>query len=62
MAKSRVQINADSDKKRGVKTKGFKLHLDTIALIEQIAKENNISQAELIKQSVELFVQKNKSE
>lgn len=58
MSKSRVQINADSDKKRGVKTKGFKLHLDTIAFIEQIAKENNISQAELIKQSVELFAQK----
>lgn len=53
MAMSIAEIQKRSDIKRGVKTKGFKLHLDTIALIEQLSEELNISQAQLITQAVQ---------
>lgn len=53
MAMSRVEINAKSDAKRGVKVKGFKLHESTIYQIEQLAKQLEISQTQLIKLAVE---------
>lgn len=55
--KSRNQTQYDSDAKRGVKIKGFKLHLDDIALIEQVAKEANMPQNQLIVEAVKLWQQ-----
>ncbi|UNU73292.1 hypothetical protein LU293_09540 [Moraxella nasovis] len=53
--KSRNQIQYDSDAKRGMKTKGFKLHIDDIAMIEQTAKRLGIPQNELIVRAVLAF-------
>ncbi|QLB20088.1 ribbon-helix-helix protein, CopG family [Vespertiliibacter pulmonis] len=57
MAMSIAEIQKRSDIKRGVKVKGFKLHLDTIALIEQLSKELNISQTQLVTQAVQQFAE-----
>ncbi|AIK89316.1 hypothetical protein Q7267_11325 [Glaesserella parasuis] len=47
------EIKARSDEKRGVKAKSYKLSVETIALIEQLARERNIPQNQLIKLAVE---------
>lgn len=54
--KSRTQIQADSDAKRGVKLKAFKLHEDDIAMIEQAAKDLNLAQNRLIVDAVKLYL------
>lgn len=53
--KSLNQIQYDSDAKRGVKVKGFKLHLDDIAFIEQMAERLNIPQNQLIVDAVRAY-------
>ncbi|WII95978.1 hypothetical protein LU276_03960 [Moraxella haemolytica] len=53
--KSRNQTQYDSNAKRGVKTKGFILHLDDIALIEQMAKDRNIPQNQLIMDAIRAY-------
>ncbi|MGX2974471.1 ribbon-helix-helix domain-containing protein [Ursidibacter arcticus] len=55
MALSRVQINAKSEAKRGIKVKSFKLHESTIAHIEQISQQTGISQSRLITQAIEML-------
>lgn len=61
MALTRVQINQKSDEKRGVKTKGFKLHINDIALIEQASKDLNIPQSQLIVDAVKLYLENEKA-
>lgn len=53
MALSRVQINARSEAKRGIKVKSFKLHESSIAYIEQISKQTGISQTRLITEAIQ---------
>lgn len=55
MVLTRVQINKKSDDKRGVKVKGFKIHVDDIAFIEQTSKDLNISQGRLIVDAVKFY-------
>ncbi|MFB6348923.1 hypothetical protein [Moraxella marmotae] len=55
MAKTITQIQADSDKKRGMKTKGIKMHIDTIALLERLAKTHNIPQNQLVAEAISLW-------
>ncbi|CDF99143.1 hypothetical protein [Avibacterium paragallinarum] len=57
MAMSINEIKARSDVKRGVKAKSYKLPLATIAKIEQLSKQLDIPQNQLIIQAVELFEQ-----
>ncbi|EQA03630.1 hypothetical protein Q7469_02990 [Glaesserella parasuis] len=52
------ELQARSEAKRGVKLKGFKLHQETIELIERLAEQHGISQTQVIVQAVELFNQK----
>lgn len=60
MAKSRVQINADSDAKRGYKTKGLKLHVDTIAMLEQLSVKLNKPQNQIVTEAIKcLFENEN---
>lgn len=61
MAKSLAQIQKDSDDKRELKVKGFKLKLETIALIEQLAKQHGMAQNELITLAVQQFDPRNTS-
>ncbi|WFF38017.1 hypothetical protein LU290_07060 [Moraxella nasibovis] len=53
--KSRTQIQADSDAKRGIKIKAFKLHLDDIAMIEQVAERLGLPQNQLIVEAVRAY-------
>ncbi len=48
MAKSRKEIQKQSNAKRGVKNKAFLLPLETIDLINQMAQEKGISGAKLV--------------
>jgi hypothetical protein len=60
MALTRVEINQKSDQKRGVKVKGFKLHVDDIALIEKASKSLDIPQAQLIVDAVKFYLDNKK--
>lgn len=55
MPKSRSQIQAESDARRGIKIKAFKLSLEDIQLIENTAKELNIPQNQLIMDAVRAY-------
>lgn len=55
MAKTPTQIQNDSDARRGLKVKGFKLELETIELIEQLAKQLSIPQNALLKEAIEAY-------
>ncbi|OCL17813.1 hypothetical protein [Gilliamella sp. wkB171] len=61
MAKSITEIQAKSDMKRGVNVKGFKLHVDDIALIEQVSTDLNIPQSQLIIDSVKFYLENKKA-
>jgi hypothetical protein len=61
MALTRVEINQKSDQKRGVKVKGFKLHVDDITLIEQASKSLDIPQAQLIVDAVKFYLDNKKA-
>ena len=52
MAKSRVKINADSDTKRGYKTKGLKLLVDTIAMLEALSVKLNQPQNQIVTEAI----------
>ncbi len=53
MAKSRAEIQKESDKRRGVKLKTFQLPLTTIDKIKQLSDERGISQSQLIVQLID---------
>lgn len=57
MALSRTEIVKRSEEKHGIKLKAFKLPLSVIADIEQLSKQHNIAQNQLIIQAVALFKQ-----
>lgn len=57
MALSRVQINARSEAKRGIKSKSFKLHQSAIDKISQLSKETGISQSRLITEAIDLVAE-----
>lgn len=57
MALSRTEIVKRSEEKHGIKLKAFKLPLSVIANIEQLSKQHNIAQNQLIIQAVELWKQ-----
>ena len=59
MAMSINEIKARSDLKRGVRAKTYKLPETTIAKIEQLSKQLNIPQNQLIIQAIELFEKEN---
>lgn len=61
MAKSIMEIQAKSDMKRGVKVKGFKLHVDDIALIEHVSIDLNIPQSQLIIDAVKFYLENKKA-
>ncbi|OOR92095.1 hypothetical protein B0181_02115 [Moraxella caviae] len=55
MAKTPTQIQKDSDIKRGFKTKGLKMHIDDIALLESLSKAHNIPQNQLVAEAIRLW-------
>lgn len=55
--KTATQIQKESDERRGLKTKAFKLHIDDIALIMQTAERLGIPQNQLIMDAVRAYIQ-----
>lgn len=55
MPKSRVEIQAKSDAKRGVVSKTYKLHQDDVELIKSLAERLNIPQNQLIMEAVRAY-------
>ncbi|MBK0062633.1 MULTISPECIES: hypothetical protein [unclassified Acinetobacter] len=58
MAKSTTQIQAESDNKRGIKAKTYKLPITTVELIDELSKEHGIPQNQLITQAIALLDEK----
>jgi len=55
MAQSISEIQKRSDEKRGVKVKSFKLHADTIALLEKLAVDTGTSQTAVITKALKML-------
>ena len=55
MVKSRNEINEDSNKRRGVINKAFKLHQSTVDAIRNLADDSEKSQAQLIANAFDGF-------
>lgn len=55
MAKSRDQIQRESDARRNVKLASYKFPVEFIEHLKQLAKNNDMSQTQLIMQAVELW-------
>lgn len=55
MAQSTSAIQLKSDLKRGVKSKGFKLPVETIALIESLAEKTGKPQSAIITEAIKLL-------
>ncbi|ELY4098684.1 hypothetical protein FZH95_00310 [Cronobacter sakazakii] len=61
MAQSTSDIQKRSDEKRGMKVKGIKLHVDTIALLERLAEETGESQAAVVTKALHLLAESKKA-
>lgn len=61
MALSRAEIQKRSDNKRGVKSKGYKLSLETIEMISVLSKSTGKSQGTIIEEAIKLYEDNYKS-
>lgn len=61
MAQSTTSIQAKSDAKRCVKSKGFKLQVSTIDLIAELSDETKRPQSAIIDEAVKLLAEKIRS-
>ncbi len=57
MAQSIADIQKRSDEKRGVKSKGFKLPIETIDLIARLSEETGQPQSTIITDAVKLLAE-----
>ena len=55
MALTRAEIQKRSDKKRGVKSKGYKLSIETIEMIAELSKSTGKSQGTIIEEAIKLY-------
>lgn len=55
MALSRAEIQKRSDKKRGVKSKGYKLSIETIEMIAELSKSTGKAQGAIIEEAIKLY-------
>ncbi len=60
MTKSTRQINEDSNAKRGIVNKAFKLHESTVELVKSLAKETGKSQAQIVTEAIALYAEQMK--
>lgn len=57
MAQSTNEIQRRSDEKRGVRSKGYKLPVQTIELIEQLSKNTGRPQSAIITEAVKMLAE-----
>ena len=55
--KTRTQINKDSESKRGIVNKGFKIPKETADLIDQLAISQGVSRGNILVQAIQVYVQ-----
>lgn len=55
MALSRAEIQKRSDEKRGVKSKGYKLSVETIEMIAELSKSTGKTQGIIIEEAIKLY-------
>ncbi|OCG19615.1 hypothetical protein [Gilliamella sp. WF3-4] len=55
MALSKAEIQKRSDEKRGVKSKGYKLPLETIDMITELSKTTRKPQSAIICDAIKLY-------
>lgn len=55
MAKSRTEIQKQSDDRRGVTTKTYRLPKDTVVEIAELAKQQNVPQGALIVEMLAVY-------
>lgn len=53
--KSTTDIQRKSDEKRGLKVKSLKLHVDTIALLEQLSDQTGAPQSQVVRTALNMF-------
>lgn len=56
MAKTQAQLSNESDERRGMKAKSYKLKLETIEAIASAASELGVPQNQLIEDAVALYI------
>ena len=61
MAMTRAEINAKSDKKRGVRVQSYKLHEDVITLLSELSEQTGLSKTQIITQGFKLFAEQNQA-
>ncbi|MCT8579993.1 ribbon-helix-helix protein, CopG family [Glaesserella parasuis] len=61
MAMTRAEINAKSDKKRGVRVQSYKLHEEVIALLTELSEQSGLSKTQIVTQGIKLFAEQNKA-
>ncbi|AWY45429.1 ribbon-helix-helix protein, CopG family [Glaesserella parasuis] len=61
MAMTRAEINAKSDKKRGVRVQSYKLHEEVITLLAELSEQTGLSKTQIITQGIKLFAEQNKA-
>lgn len=57
MAKTATQIQKESDERRGLRSKGYKLPIETIDKIAELSKRAGMPQAQVIGEAIKLFEQ-----
>jgi predicted DNA-binding protein len=55
MALSKAEIQKRSDKKRGVKSKGYKLPIETIEMIAELSEITSKPQGAIISDAIKLY-------
>lgn len=54
---TRAEINAKSDKKRGVRLQSYKLHEDVIALLSELSEQTGLSKTQIVSQGIKQIMQ-----
>lgn len=60
MAMTRAEINAKSDKKRGVRLQSYKLHEEVIALLAELSEQTGLSKTQIVAEGIKLFAETKK--
>ena len=57
MAKSRSEINQESNERRGIVSKSYKLHESTVEQLKSLSESTGESQAKIITEAVKLYAE-----
>lgn len=58
MALTKQEIQAKSDKKRGVRLQSYKLHEEIISLLAELSEQTGLSKTQIVSEGIRLFAAK----